>query len=203
MIVKDNFKDICVQYLGYDSLERFSPNGNIIKPHKYLFKENKKKKKKKSNLKSIIKEIIKNCPCKKQLNNGKIKEENQNKSEVETDKNEDNDSDSGSEEYQNKNEDKKNNNFVFDPGLRFPGVEFERIYKSVWNIDMASLLIQFALTGHFPKKTALPANGALLNGNLGVVLFPVLRGGNIKSIQGLEKYRLNQEIPSRLKIIYH
>ena len=33
VIVKDNFKDICVQYLGYDSLERFSPNGNIIKPH--------------------------------------------------------------------------------------------------------------------------------------------------------------------------
>lgn len=88
--------------------------------------------------------------------------------------------------------------YFFDPGLRFPGVEFERIYKSVWNIDMASLLIQFALTGHFPKKTALPANGALLNGNLGVVLFPVLRGGNIKSIQGLEKYRLNPNVISCL-----
>ena len=33
MIISDHFKDICVQYLGYDSLERFSPNGNIIKPH--------------------------------------------------------------------------------------------------------------------------------------------------------------------------
>lgn len=32
MILKDHFKDICVQYLGYDSLERFSPNGKIIKP---------------------------------------------------------------------------------------------------------------------------------------------------------------------------
>lgn len=26
-----HFKDICVQYLGYDSLERFQPNGTLIK----------------------------------------------------------------------------------------------------------------------------------------------------------------------------
>lgn len=32
MIISDHFKDICVQYLGYDSLERFSPDGSIIKP---------------------------------------------------------------------------------------------------------------------------------------------------------------------------
>lgn len=32
MIINDNFKDICVQYLGYDSLERFSPDGRLIKP---------------------------------------------------------------------------------------------------------------------------------------------------------------------------
>lgn len=35
IILKDHFKDICVQYLGYDSLERFSPNGRRIKvPHR-------------------------------------------------------------------------------------------------------------------------------------------------------------------------
>lgn len=88
--------------------------------------------------------------------------------------------------------------YFFDPGLRFPGVEFERIYKSVWNIDMASLLIQFALTGHFPDNTTLPANGAILKGNLGVVLFPVLRGGIIKSIHGLEKYCSNSNVISCL-----
>ena len=40
-ILNDNFKDICVQYLGYDALERFSPNGQVIKPSKreFLFVE--------------------------------------------------------------------------------------------------------------------------------------------------------------------
>ena len=25
--------------------------------------------------------------------------------------------------------------YFFDPGIRFPGVEFERIYKKIWGID--------------------------------------------------------------------
>lgn len=88
--------------------------------------------------------------------------------------------------------------YFFDPGLRFPGVEFERIYKKVWQIDLASLLIHYALTGKFPKGVSLPQDGARLKGNIGVVLFPVLRGGRIKSIAGLDEYRLKPQVVSCL-----
>lgn len=93
---------------------------------------------------------------------------------------------------------KKGQFYFFDPGLRFPGVEFERIYKKVWHIDMASLLVQYALTGRFPNGTTLPQDGANLNGNIGVILFPVLSGGAIKSIRGLEEYCLKPQVVSCL-----
>lgn len=78
--------------------------------------------------------------------------------------------------------------YFFDPGLRFPGVEFERIYKKVWGIDFAKLLVCFALTGTFPEGTILPFDGAKLNNHIGAVLFPVLNKGKIHSISGLDDF---------------
>lgn len=88
--------------------------------------------------------------------------------------------------------------YFFDPGLRFPGVEFERIYKRVWNIDMAQLLIFFALKGRFPPQTALPEDGAKLRGMVAAVLFPVLSAGRIKQIEGLDAYCTDRRIVSCL-----
>lgn len=75
--------------------------------------------------------------------------------------------------------------YFFDPGLRFPGVEFERIYKNVWGIDFAKLLIQFSIDGKFPDDTHIPEAGAKLKGNKAAVMFPVLRAGKIASISGI------------------
>jgi biotin carboxylase len=83
---------------------------------------------------------------------------------------------------------KEGNFYFFDPGLRFPGVEFERIYKEIWGVDFAKLLIQFALTGHFPVDTVLPVDGAKLNNKVGAVLFPVLRGGRVCRLNGLQEF---------------
>lgn len=93
---------------------------------------------------------------------------------------------------------KKGEFYFFDPGLRFPGVEFERIYKKVWQVDLSRMLIQYALTGRFPEGTTLPQDGAKLNGKIGVVLFPVLCGGKIKSVMGLEKYSSKPQVISCL-----
>ena len=110
-------------------IEYFKKIGNIMKPPEYLFKEIKKVGKNKSNLKSIIKEIIEKCPCKKQLNNEIIKEGKnrtnqlsekekiQNENEDKINKNEGVEREN--EENQNENEVKRNNNFVFDPSLRY------------------------------------------------------------------------------------
>ena len=78
--------------------------------------------------------------------------------------------------------------YFFDPGLRFPGVEFERIYKTVWGIDIAKLLIQYAIDGKFPDDAKLPKEGTKLGGKVAAVLFPVLRAGKIEIIKGLKQY---------------
>lgn len=88
--------------------------------------------------------------------------------------------------------------YFFDPGLRFPGVEFERIYKKVWNIDFASLLIQYALSGHFPEGALLPEEGSKLNNHVAAVLFPVLNKGKIARIDGLEEFLKNPQVVSCL-----
>lgn len=93
----------------------------------------------------------------------------------------------------------KNDNFYFfDPGLRFPGVEYERIYKKVWGIDFAELLIKFAINGFFPKDIKIPTDGAKIKGKVAAVLFPVLRAGTIKNIKGLKPYTDNPKIVSFL-----
>ncbi len=85
--------------------------------------------------------------------------------------------------------------YFFDPGLRFPGVEYERIYEKVWGVNFAELLILYALDGHFPKGLLLPDEGEKMKGKVASVFFPVLRGGEIKTILGVEEYKsLSQTI---------
>ena len=88
--------------------------------------------------------------------------------------------------------------YFFDPGLRFPGVEFERIYKKIWGIDIVKLLIEYALNGTFPKNVMLPIDGASLQNNVAAVFFPVLKAGTIASIKGLENFRKNPNVVSCL-----
>jgi len=86
--------------------------------------------------------------------------------------------------------------YFFDPGLRFPGVEFERIYKKIWDVDFARLLVQYSLSGVFPGIESLPLDGAKLKGNVAAVLFPVLRAGTILSIVGESNWKNNHSVVS-------
>jgi len=87
--------------------------------------------------------------------------------------------------------------YFFDPGLRFPGVEYERIYKRVYNIDLMQLLINFALTGFF-TETCLPDNSVGLNGHYAAILFPTLKKGRIKKIEGVSEIQKDRHIISYL-----
>ena len=73
----------------------------------------------------------------------------------------------------------------FDPGLRFPGVDYERIYFAENNINLMSLMVQIALTG--TCDDCIPENGYLLNGKRAAVFFPTVSAGLIKKIQGESK----------------
>lgn len=93
---------------------------------------------------------------------------------------------------------KDNDFYFFDPGLRFPGVEFERIYKKVWGIDLAKLLVMYSVDGHFPQNFSLPMDGAKLKGNYAAVIFPVLRSAKIHSIDGEETWQNSHNVISYL-----
>ena len=81
---------------------------------------------------------------------------------------------------------------VYDPGLRFPGAEYDRCYNSANDTDICKALVEFALTD---RITYVPAdNSALLNGKCAANLFVVVRPGTIAEIKGLEEVRADRSV---------
>ncbi len=76
--------------------------------------------------------------------------------------------------------------YFFDPGLRFLGLDYERIFKKVFSIDLMKLMVIYSLTGHI-TDIEFPTDGYALNGNKAVILMPTLTAGIIGKIEGLDK----------------
>nr|AHF24534.1 putative carbamoyl-phosphate-synthetase [uncultured bacterium Contig248] len=74
----------------------------------------------------------------------------------------------------------------YDPGRRFPGTDFELIYKDVFGIDLMQLMVVFALTGEMPD-VSLDERSAFLKGNYAAVLFQTISAGRIGKIEGLQE----------------
>ena len=85
----------------------------------------------------------------------------------------------------------------FDPGFRFPGVDYERIYKKVFGIDLMQAMICFALSGDCGIST-LPLEGVWLQGKRAAILFPTVRAGTVSAINGLEEIGASDEVVSFL-----
>lgn len=80
--------------------------------------------------------------------------------------------------------------FFYDPGLRFPGGDYERAVKVALGVDYAKLLVEFALTGRMPSADQLAFGGEdvyRLNGKFEVIHDITLRPGIITSIEGLSE----------------
>lgn len=72
----------------------------------------------------------------------------------------------------------------FDPGLRFPGVDYDRVLQDKLGIDVASALVEFALTGKMPKPSGIE-RAASLDGSAAAVLFPVAVPGVVDDVSCL------------------
>ena len=81
----------------------------------------------------------------------------------------------------------------YDPGRRFPGTDFELVYKKAFGIDLMKTMVVYALTGKMPEENLSDEN-ALLNGETAVVLFPTLRMGTIGSVSGFEELNRDPKI---------
>lgn len=85
--------------------------------------------------------------------------------------------------------------YFFDPGLRFPGVEYERITERVFGINFPEILCSFALSGIVPT-ISIPDEYLLLKDKMAVLLYPVVRAGKISKIKGLNDFLEDSRVVS-------
>ena len=83
----------------------------------------------------------------------------------------------------------------FDPGLRFPGVDYENVYKKVYGIDIMEAMINFAIQGNC-GDIKLPKDGVWIKEKRAAVLFPTLAAGIIKKIEGFDEVLKDENVVS-------
>lgn len=85
----------------------------------------------------------------------------------------------------------------YDPGLRLPGGEYERMFRVITGKNIFYPLIEFALTGKVEvNELDLKVDDILLNKKFAVQILPTLKSGVISQIKGLDKLRTNPNIVS-------
>lgn len=76
----------------------------------------------------------------------------------------------------------------FDPGRRFPGVDYELVYKTIYNIDFMKMMVCYAICGSFGKQS-LENDMVKIKDKRAAVLFPTIAAGKIDSIYGLHSLK--------------
>ena len=84
----------------------------------------------------------------------------------------------------------------FDPGLRFPGVDYELVFKKVFNVDLMKAMIQIALTGK--TDVVIPKDAAFIKGGRASVLYLTIRACTISHLDGEKEVNKNEHVISYL-----
>ena len=84
----------------------------------------------------------------------------------------------------------------FDPGLRFPGVDFELVFKKVFGVDLMKAMIQIAFTGKTDAE--IPSDAVWLKQKRGSVLYLTVKAGHIVEIIGENDVRSHENVVSYL-----
>jgi biotin carboxylase len=77
--------------------------------------------------------------------------------------------------------------YMYDPGLRLPGGDFEDVLSKYIGFDAAKTFVNFALTGDIRSCFGDPQDVAYLNGGIAICLAIACRPGQICDIRGLEE----------------
>lgn len=75
----------------------------------------------------------------------------------------------------------------YDPGLRFPGTEYELLYRKANGTDLMKILVSFAVTGIMDYSFGEVDNGYKLNGCHAVQMFVAACPGKISVFDGLDE----------------
>ena len=83
----------------------------------------------------------------------------------------------------------------YDPGLRLPGGEYERMFYAATGKNPMYPLIEFALTGKVSAdEYNFTYDDIWINGKTVGQVLPTLRAGKIGSVKGMDKIRSNPKI---------
>ena len=85
----------------------------------------------------------------------------------------------------------------YDPGLRLPGGEYERMFTHVFGRNPLYPLIEFALTGEVSNDSySFCEDDVYLGGKVAAQVLPTLKPGKIKKIIGLDEIREHKNVVS-------
>ena len=85
----------------------------------------------------------------------------------------------------------------YDPGLRLPGGEYERMFLAACGKNPFYPLIEFALTGEVSQEQLVfEKNDIFLNGKTAGQVLPALRPGTITSIEGMDEILAHPNVVS-------
>lgn len=85
----------------------------------------------------------------------------------------------------------------YDPGLRLPGGEYERMFTSVFSKNPLKPLIEFALTGQVREENnEMKKDDVWLDGKIAAQVLPTLKPGKIACIKGLDKIKNHSKVVS-------
>lgn len=76
--------------------------------------------------------------------------------------------------------------YMYDPGLRFPGSDFDIVTKDITHFDPIASFVIFALTGDVTTSVGDPTNAYLYKNGACVILSLSVRAGVIKSFDGFD-----------------
>lgn len=77
--------------------------------------------------------------------------------------------------------------YFYDPGLRFPGGDFDIVLKHATGFDAMKSMVRFALTGDITSCYGKPEGAYKLNGGICMILSIASRPGTIKVFDGLDE----------------
>ncbi len=85
---------------------------------------------------------------------------------------------------------------LYDPGLRFPGCEYERMYEKACGINPIEPLIKYALTGVVSDEYRKMKGLVTLKGHRVACVMPPICSGTISQISGIDEIRANPKVVS-------
>ena len=86
--------------------------------------------------------------------------------------------------------------YMYDPGMRFPGGDFDIVLKQTTGFDNMKSFVRFALTGDVNSQQGNPIEAYKLNGSICLILSIAAKPGKIAIFSGMDKVASNAHVYS-------